>query len=146
MVAYNTSLPRAALGIIAGTIAGAFLVTLVVAFAQRDINILQILVFMWAALFWAAGLILIAPLPWAVLHHYQLRSWQAALVLGAVLTPLVVLGLNAYGMPLIGSSIWAGGRLRPNAGVEAIKIFLYCSAGGALVALVAWRTAYRRII
>jgi hypothetical protein len=145
MVSYDTSLLRAALGLLAGTAAGASIVTLTATLAQQPlIPEVTLLVFVWATFFWGAGLILIAPLPWAVLHHYQLRNWPIAIVAGAILTPVLILGLNAKGLPLVGRAIWKNGSLTPDGLMEAAKISLLCSIAGALVAFVVWRTAYRR--
>jgi len=162
MDAYETSLPRAALGIAMGTIAGASLVTLFA--VLTDIEYFReygrqtdagLLIFIYAAFVWGAGLILVAPVPWAILHHYEKRTWPVAVALGIFLTFAVVLGLITNGFGLIvasggfsaadnGGPTWIDGRLTRHGWAEAVKVALACSVAGALVGFLVWRTAYRR--
>jgi MFS family permease len=164
MDAYETNLPRAALGIAMGTIAGAGLVTLFA--VLTDIEYFReygrqtdagLLVFIYAAFAWGAGLMLFAPVPWAILHHYGARTWPVAMALGAFLTFAVVVGLITNGFGLIvaspgfsaadnGGPTWIDGRLTRHGWAEAVKVALACSVAGAVVGLLVWRTAYRRTV
>ncbi len=157
---YTTNLQRAALAILVGTITGAILVALWSFWGNTDLQYLRefwhrdaLIVFTYAAVVWAVGLIVIAPGPWAMLHRYGVRSWWVAAVLGATLTFVVTLGLLTDGfglMPL--SSISAAdsggptrvdGRLTWHGWAEASKFVLICSVLGGFVGLAVWRTAYR---
>ena len=160
MVTYTTSLPRAALGIAAGVITGAALVTLwdrvgvsgIHEYWLRD----ALFIFTYAAVVWAAGVLVVALVPWAFLHHYGLRGWPVAVTLGAVLTFIVVCGFltNGFGAYVAsgnfsaadnGGPTWVSGRLTSHGWGEAIRFAAICSAMGAVVGLVVWRTAYRRV-
>lgn len=159
METYTTSLPRAALGIAAGVITGAALITLwsFEGMTTYDEHWLRhgLAVFMYAAVVWAAGLIVVAAVPWAFLHHYELRGWPVAIGLGAILTFLVVFGFltNGFGAYAAsgnlsaadnGGPTWVNGRLTSHGWSEAFIFAAICSAAGAVVGLVVWRTAYRR--
>ena len=157
---YTTNLPRAALAILVGTIVGAILVTLWSFWGNTNFQYLReywqrdaLIVFTYAAFVWAAGLFVVAPGPWAMLHRNGFRGWWAAVGLGATLSFVVTLGLltNAFG--LIDSTIssaadgggptWVEGRLTRHGWAEASEFALVCSALGGLVGLAVWRTAYR---
>jgi hypothetical protein len=157
---YTTNLPRAALAILVGTIAGAILVTLWSFWGNSDFQYLReywqrdaLIVFTYAAFVWAAGLLVLAPGPWAMLHRNGFRSWWTAVGLGATLSFVVTLGLltNAFGLiyPTIsaaadgGGLTWVQGRLTRHGWAEAIEFAVVCCALGGLVGLVIWRTAYR---
>ena len=162
MAAYDTNLLRAALGIGAGVIAGAGLVTLASFWGITDFEYLRqywvrdaLVVFIYAAVVWAAGLIVVAPVPWVILHRYGMRNWWVAVALGALLTFVVVLALASNGFGVFGDAsfsasdsggpTWAGGRLTAHGWAEAARLALYCCVAGALVGFVVWRTAYRRV-
>jgi hypothetical protein len=113
-----------------------------------------LLVFTYASVIWFAGLCLAAPLPWAILHHYKMRSWPIAVAIGAILTFIVVLGLVTKGFNLFvvaegfsasddGGPTWVNGRITSHGWVEALKVALMCSIAGAMVGAVVWRVAYR---
>lgn len=157
---YKTNPPRAALAILFGTMVGAILVALWSFWGNTNLQYLRqywqrdaLIVFTYVAFVWAAGLIVVAPGPWAMLHRYGFRSWYAAVGLGATLTFVVTLGLltNAFGLiePIISSAAdsggptWVDGRLTRHGWAEASKFALMCSALGCLVGLAVWRTAYR---
>jgi hypothetical protein len=106
-VSYTTNLPRAALAILVGTIVGAILVTLWSFWGNANFQYLReywqrdaLIVFTYAAFVWAAGLFVVAPGPWAMLHRNGFRGWWAAVGLGAILSFVVTLGLltNAFGL------------------------------------------------
>lgn len=147
------------LGIVSGVITGAVIVTLwsFVGMARFDENWLRdaLAIFTYAASVWAAGLILVAVIPWSLLHHCGLRGWPIAIVLGLVLTFVVVFGFltNGFGAYVSESSFsaadnggptWVDGRLTPHGWFEAFQFSGICSAVGAAVGLAVWRTAYRR--
>jgi hypothetical protein len=162
MITYETTLPRAALGLIAGSIAGALLVTLfeiVNAFDYYRQYGTQtgaaMIVFTYALIVWTAGLFLVAPLPWFALHRRGIRGWRAAILFGILLSFIGALGFFTNGFGLnpnggafsasdSGGPIWIDGHLTLHGWIEAAKAALLCSIGGALVALAVWRTAYRR--
>ena len=159
---YETSLPRAALGLPVGTIAGAALVT-VALLPVHDLAYFLTYglptvaaVFIYAIFFWAVGLALVAPVPWVLLHHRRWRGWPSAMTLGVVLTFIVTFGMftHWFGLDvpagLVAASDSGGrtvidGRLTPHGWFAGLQLALACSAAGALVGLVVWRTAYRRV-
>ena len=158
---YTTNLPRAALAILVGTTAGAILVALWSFWGSTDPQYLRehwrrdaLIVFTYAAFVWAAGLVIVAPGPWVMLHRNGMRSWWVAVVLGITLTFVVTLGLLTDCFGLIQSSIISSaadgggptridGRLTRHGWAEASKFSVICSALGGLVGLAVWRTAYR---
>ena len=152
---YETNLRRAAGGLCLGGIAGAALVTLYIVQIEggHPRNILSF--FTFSAFVWAVGLVLVAPLPWFILHSNRMRGWQVAVALGAVLTFIVALGLTTGGFGLlnfagIGSAdttntpSWIDAPPTLEAWMESIQAAALCSAAGVVVAFVIWRTAYRR--
>ena len=158
---YETTLPRTVLGFAAGTLAGAILVALWAVLDGTDLQSLRqyglrdgLYVFVPALFLWGGGLLLVATLPWLVLHRRQMRSPPVAVVLGTVLTFLTVLAITTRGFGLwdIGSfsaadnggATWIDGRLTAHGWAEALKAALVFCPLGAIVALVVWRTAYRR--
>jgi hypothetical protein len=170
MNTHVTTLPRAMLGLFAGTLAGALLVTLYVAVmslkylldnGMRDMHVgtelfIIFAYFVYSAVVWAAGLILVATLPWAVLHYCQLRSWSVAVALGTTLTFMTALGWMTLGFGLLtgdagfsgyesGAATWIDGRLTLHGWIVAAKPALTMSIAGAMVGFVVWRTAYRRV-
>lgn len=159
MNAYRTTLPRAILGIVSGVLTGAVLVTLrsFVGMTQFDEYWLRdaLAVFTYAAIVWAAGLILVAVIPWSLLHHCGLRGWPIAIILGLVLTFVVIFGFltNGFGAYVSdsvfsaadnGGPTWVDGRLTPHGWFEAFQFSAICGAVGATVGLAVWRVAYRR--
>jgi hypothetical protein len=160
-IGHETSLLRAALALAVGTLTGASLVTLFAVLTDleyfREYGLqtdAASLVFTYAATAWAAGLCLIAPLPWAILHRYGKRSWWIAMAFGTILTFVVALGLMTKGFNLFvlvdgfsasdsGGPTWIDGQLTRHGWVEALIVALACSVAGALVGFVVWRIAYR---
>lgn len=161
MPTYQTSLPRAFLGLLAGALVGAALVACVSLWGtplaelrQRGFSDFRF-VFLYALPIWAVGLAVVAPLPWLILHRWNVRSWTAAAAAGAILTFIVVLAILTYGFGLVspgnisaggsGGATWVDGRLTPRGWLEAAAIALALAAIGAAVALVVARVAYRRV-
>ncbi len=159
MTTYTTSIPRAALGLVAGVITGAVLVTLwsFVGLTRFHESLLRdtVNIFTYAAVVWAAGLVVVATVPWIMLHHYALRGWPIAVGLGGALTFLAVFGFLTGGFGAFvgvgnfsaadsGGPTWVDGRLTPHGWFEAFQFAAICSAHGAIVGCVVWRTAYRR--
>ena len=158
---YTTNLSSAALAIVVGTIVGAILVALWSFWGNTDLQYLRdywqrdaLIVFSYAAFVWATGLIVVAPGPWAILHHNGVRSWWVAIALGAILTFVVALGLITRGFNLLavadsfsasdnGGPTWIDGRLTRHGWAEASQFAIICSALGGFVGLAVWRTAYR---
>ena len=159
MATYTTSLPRAAMGLAAGIVTGAAFVALwsLVGASDFDVVILRgaLVVFVYAAVVWAIGLVVVAAVPWAFLHHYGYRNWPVAIALGATLTFIVVSGFltNGFGAYVgsgnfsaadNGGATWVDGRLTAHGWREAFIFAAICSVAGAVVGFVVWRTAYRR--
>jgi hypothetical protein len=161
MQTYQTNLPRALLGIGVGIIAGASLTALwslngasYEDLAGPEIYSYAVVVWVYAAVFWTAGLLLVACLPWAVLHWLGVRSWWGAAVFGAILTFAVSLGLLTHGFGLnppgsfsssdSGGPEWINGHITPHGWANAARFAAVLAAAGALVGLAIWRTAYRR--
>lgn len=159
MAAYTTSLPRAAMGVAAGTMTGATLIALWSLVGASDFNAVllrgALVVFVYAAVLWAIGLVVVAAVPWAFLHHCGYRSWLVAVVLGAILTFVVVSAVltNGFGahagtgnFSAADSSgpTWVNGRLTAHGWSEALIFAAICSAAGIIVGFVVWRAAYRR--
>ena len=157
---YETSLGHAVLALFVGTLVGAVVVTLFAVLTDIDYfraygrqSAAFQLVFIYAAFLWGAGLFLVAPLPWAILHRWHRRTWPVAVALGTFLTFAVVLGLMTYGFGLFssgysasdtGGAVWIDGRLTRHGWAEAARVAAMCSVAGAVVAFVVWRVAYRR--
>ncbi|MEO6339932.1 MAG: hypothetical protein ABIO39_07850 [Caulobacteraceae bacterium] len=159
-----SGLPRAALALAAGAVAGAALVTLaallgqVVAYGPGYVTANGLntgsTVFLWALAAWAGGLIVFAALPWWGLHRLGRRGWSSAVLLGAALTFAAYLGLSTAAFGLMsgsqatvaatgGGPLVVEGRLTPQGWRSAISGALLLSAAGATVGLVIWRVAYR---
>lgn len=103
MATYTTTLPRAAMEMAAGIVAGAMLVALwtLVGMTEFDTVLFRgaLVVFAYAEVIWAAGLIVVAAVPWAILHHYEYRDWPVMVGLGAILMFIFVSGflINGFG-------------------------------------------------
>ncbi len=103
MGAYTTTLPRAAMRMAAGIVAGATLVALwsLVGKTKFDTVLFRgaLVVFAYAEVIWAAGLIVVAAVPGAILHHYDCRGWPVTFGFGAILTFIFVSGflINGFG-------------------------------------------------
>jgi hypothetical protein len=134
---YHTTLARAALALLVGTIVGALLTSgyMVVAELGHPVPSFTAAIrgsaeiFPYAVIAWAMGLGLIAPVPWLILHRRKLRSWPVAAGLGAVLAFLVALpGPVVLHLPAI----------------AALAVASFFGLFGAIVGIVVWRVAYRR--
>ena len=84
------------MALLAGAGAGAVLVVLWSFWGYADPRYVRdywrrdaLIVFTYAAVVWAAGLLVIAPVPWLMLHRNGWRSWWIAAVLGAGLSFVV---------------------------------------------------------
>ena len=158
MGTYTTSLGRAAMGLAAGTLTGAALIALwsMVGANAVDAVLLRgaVVVFVYAAVIWAMGLIVVAVVPWSILHRYEYRSWPVAVGLGAILTFIVVSGFltNGFGaytgsgglsVADSGGPTWVNGHLTSYGWRQALSFAAICSVAGAIVGFVVWRTAYR---
>ncbi|MGE3066051.1 MAG: hypothetical protein AB7K67_10720 [Hyphomicrobiaceae bacterium] len=155
---YGTTALRAVAALIAGTITGGVLVAgfAIASGTLRPESVIAdfTVIFIAAAVVWAGGLFLAAPLPWIVLHRLGWRRWPVAVALGAVLSFLAVLGLmtNAFGLiPWDGISVadndgpmWTDGRITAHGWADALDVAALCGAAGTVVGFVVWRVAYRR--
>lgn len=161
MEEYYTSPLRILLGLAAGTFTGAALVVLWLMSSVTDVGYLieygprhAAIYFVYAAVIWALGLVLAAPLPWAIFHRLNIRGWQAAAALGTLLTFLVNIAVLTKGFGAIGSfafsaadsqgPTWIDGRLTAHGWANALQFAATCAVFGACVGLVVWRVAYRR--
>jgi hypothetical protein len=103
---------------------------------------------------WAAGLIVIAALPWYVLHTKGYRGWSAAAVLGFALTFVTVMAATTNGFGLLpkfvfsswdnGGAVWIDGELTAHGWANALQGAAMCGVAGAIAGLTVWRTAYRK--
>lgn len=159
MATYTTTVARAVMGLTAGTLTGAAVIAVWSLVGANTVDAVllggALVVFVFAAVMWAMGLIIVAAVPWAILHHYGYRSWPAAAALGAILTFIVVTGFMTNGFGAVagsgglsaadsGGPTWVDGRLTAYGWSQALVFAAICSAAGAIVGLVVWRTAYRR--
>jgi hypothetical protein len=161
MPTYQTSLPRAFLGLLAGALVGAALVacvslwgTSIAELGQRGFSDWSF-VFLYALPIWAIGLALVAPLPWFLLHRRNVRSWTVAAAAGAILTFIAILAILTYGFGIVspgdfsasssGGATWINGRLTARGWTEAAAFALAMAPIGAAVGLVIARVAYRGV-
>jgi len=100
----RTSLGRAATGLAVGSLAGAALTTLfwgVAALAADTTSpagfIIALVMFPFTLIVWTAGLFLLAPGGWWVLHRLGARCQQAAMIYGGGLTLVVLVAIFAIG-------------------------------------------------
>lgn len=95
---------------------------------------------------WLAGLLLLACPIWLVLHKRRFRGPLAAVLLGAVLCFLFFFGAmtNWFGLSAPSGPTGAVALLDIDwqRGLEAAK---WMTPLGALVGLIIWRVAYRRV-
>lgn len=134
---FDTTPSRVVKGLAAGSLAGGLCVTVGIALsllASKGFAALPILgaqisiLFLSACIAWAAGLVVLAGVPWLVLHRLGFRSWRTATTLGGTLVFLVVFGLAAGGNVDDRNAFWT---------------LLTLTLLGSLVGFVVWRTAYR---
>jgi MFS family permease len=134
---YETSPARAALALLAGAVTGGVttVAMLLAAGGSREPiaagPFAVVAVFGYASIVWAAGLLIVAALPWALLHYYGWRSWRSAVGLGVVLIFVVSFAL----MTSLTQTDWR----------EAGRLSAMFSAAGGVVGLVVWGVAYRRV-
>jgi hypothetical protein len=166
IASYDTTSPRVALSLIAGALAGASLIALWWVWGTaQNLGVQYLLnygalptvfVFIVALVIWAIGLATFGLPLWWLLHKLGLRHWLVAVVAGAALTFLVDFGIETRLFelipPLISSNFSAsdsGGptiianQLTSHGWRVTFLAALQLSLGGALVALVIWRIAYR---
>jgi hypothetical protein len=117
-----------------------------------------LIVFTVALVVWGAGLVVFGLPLWWLLHKLALRHWLVAAVVGGAVTFLVSFGSATRAFQLIpppSNSTYSAGdaggptiidnRLTPHGWWAAFRGSLMLGAGGILVALIIWRTAYRRV-
>jgi hypothetical protein len=125
---YTTDVRRAALGILAGAAVGsASQLPSFLSHAGFAGLLAPLAVFVIGTLVWALGILFFASLPWSFLDASGRRRWWHAALLGA-------------GLMLVPASLTLTG------GVSRALLFMAeASALGALIGLVIWRVAYRRV-
>ena len=135
----------------AAAVAGLYLCSLVRGGPSPDTHVFApfvAFVFMLAFAGWAVGLIVLAAPLWWVLHKAGARSWQAAVIFGAIAAFLGHVGLEAFGLraitPAIDGLFSGDHSLAPSASWGAYRARLAFAIIGAIIALVVWRIAYRR--
>src|SRR5947209_4016765 len=157
----QVTLMRAVAGLFVGAVSGT---VLVVAYAlvdglqathysAPDFGSLYVILIA-ATIVWTLGLLVIAPLPWWLLHAAGSRSWLTAIALGFVLTFVVVLAALTHGFGLsieepfsvrdFGGATWLDGKLTPHGWQEALTGAYMCALAGAIVGYVVWKVAYRK--
>jgi len=164
---YDTTLPRAALSLIAGAAAGASLIALWYLWGTaQNLGIQYVLdygvipttlVFIEALVVWSVGLTIFGLPFWWLLHRLGWRHWLVAVALGAVLTFLVDFGIETRFLELIpppansaysasdsGGPTVIASHLTLHGWWVTFRAALLLGAEGVLVALVIWRIAYRR--
>jgi hypothetical protein len=158
----QVSIWSAVAGLLAGSVAGAFLVVSF-AIAEGLISsgftiapdfVLGIVIVAYAGVAWTAGLFLIAPLPWYLLHRSGYRGFLAAMGFGFVAAFATVATVLTRGFGLIpqepfsvsdsGGATWIDGKQTLHGWAEALEAALLCGLCGAVVGLIVWRVAYRR--
>ncbi len=174
---YQTSLLRAVLGLVVGAVVGAAMImtsalidrynlygTLHPKFNFEALNLSEadyktlsetyhggdLHIFTTAFALWVIGLLAFGILPWWLLHRRNIRSWQAALVLGFFLTFSLSLSVGLYPLSS-GFSAWdsggatvENGKRTPHGWRVLFSDSVTFGALGGLVGIVIWRTAYRR--
>ena len=156
---YITTRRRAAAAVSVGALVGAvatnsptFVVTLLYIdrMQSQHIPILFFMLFM-AFIVWVVGLALIGVPIWWLLHRKGLRSWWIAVLFGAIAASIVDFALNlALTLPIEHSSFGdSGGDTIIDGELTAygwwglVRGAVLIGIGGAIVALVIWRIAYR---
>lgn len=139
------SIIRAVLALAVGTVIGAVALELSMMLGELDYTVPSpkasfsdfVSIFIYGSVLWGIGLFVIAPLPWALLHHLGWRSLSSAVGLGATLAALTTFAIMNDWMPVGGSD--PSERTLPAAiifaGIMAVQ--------GALVATAVWWIAYR---
>lgn len=143
----------------AGALVGSTLMTAIIVLANRELTAaglsalpIAVVIFVASALVWLAGLCLVAPLPWYVLHRAGVRGPLPVAILGAVLAPMAVVTGVVQGFEwlvpdrlLLGMD--ANDALAHYRAVHSpsglLRIAIASAAIGALVALVVDRIATR---
>jgi hypothetical protein len=143
----STNPRRATLAALAGAIVGALgVVVVVLSFAalaggvSASDLVVSILIFFVALVGWSLGLFLLGLPLWWLFHRNGWRGWRVAMLLGAFTTFVIVLLLErSGGMLAVTTGDSAGGDLISFVWVAVMAVL------GAIVALVIWRVAYRRV-
>jgi hypothetical protein len=166
LVIYEITPSRIVPSLIAGVLAGASLVTLWSIFGTAlNAGIYYVLnygalaffyTFVVALVVWAVGLMIFGFPIWWLLHKLGLRHWLIAIFVGGALSFLVGLAIDTRLFELLpppadfnysagdsGGPTIVANRLTPHGWNAALLSALQLSVGGALVALVIWRVAYR---
>ena len=143
----STNPRRATLAAAAGAIIGALGVVAVVlssaamagGVSASDL-IVSLLIFLVALVGWALGLFLFGLPLWWLFHRNGWRGRRVAMLLGAFITFVIVLLLERSGSILaVATGDSSGGDLISFVWIAVMAVL------GAIVALVVWQIAYRRV-
>jgi hypothetical protein len=158
----QVSIRSAVAGLFVGSVAGAFLVSsfaVIEGVVSSEFKIapdlaMGIGIAVYAFVVWAAGLFILAPLPWYVLHRSGYRGFLPAMIFGFVAASVTVAAALTRGFGLIpqdpfsvwdsGGATWIDGKQTLHGWTETFKAALLCGLCGAVVGLIVWRIAYRR--
>ncbi len=158
----QVSIRSAVAGLFAGSVAGAVLVSsfaIVEGVVSSEFKIapdlaMGIGIAVYACFVWAAGLFLLAPLPWYLLHRSGYRGFLPAMIFGFLAPSVIVAAALTHGFGLIpqepfsvadnGGATWIDGKQTLHGWTEAFEAALLCGLCGGIVGLIVWRIAYRR--
>ncbi len=141
---YDTSVDRAGLALGAGSlVAGVAIVVLLWSGGQRD---LLALASGWliGALFSALAITAVGGPLWLVLHVAGLRRARHAAIAGAVTALAIFVGAQTYGFGLLAMPAMDGRALLFR-WISAIATSALFAGFAALVGVLMWRIAYRRV-
>jgi len=145
---FSTNPRRATLAVTIGAIIGALgvaVVVLLLATAGTEVLnlsdlIVSILIFIVALVGWSLGLFLFGLPLWWLFHRNGWRGRRVAMLLGAFITFVIVLLLERSGSILaVATGDSSGGDLISFVWIAVMAVL------GAMVALVVWQIAYRRV-
>jgi hypothetical protein len=147
---YKTTLLRAAISLAVGAVVGALLVSAWMMAAELDQPVPSlsaaldgaVWIFAYAFAVWAIGLVVVAPIPWLILHDMNYRTWPVAVIVGAVLTFMVTVVIAVAFLVDVPHLMQGYGNARQLT-VSVIVAGLFGFAG-AVVGVVVWRVAYYR--
>ncbi len=148
----ETSPLRVALGLLSGAVVGAavFWVGAMTVDHSPITQSLHLTTFLSltavTGVIWLAGLLVLACPIWFILHRLRARGPLAATTLGSVLSFLFFFGAmtNWFGLNAPGSPIGAA-TLRDLDWWRGLEAAGWMTPLGALVGLVVWRVAYKRV-
>jgi hypothetical protein len=147
---YETTLPRAVLALGLGAVVGALLVSawMIASELGQPVPTLTAAIdgaawaFRYGLAIWGAGLVIVAPIPWLILHRGHYRTWLVAAMLGAVLAFFIAL---IAAVPfLVDVPQLMHGYINTRELFAAFSAAGVCGVAGAIDGIVVWRAAYFR--